>query len=167
MSVARQYCGQLGRQENCHATVSLSFATEVGSVPIAYQLYLPKDWANDLDRRRVAGVPEHLMFATKQEIALEQLRGAVEGGMLPCVVLAPAGYGDETAFRDGITELGLLYAVGIRPGTTVWAPGISPLPPIPGPDRDGQQACCVGDRAMNHCIKSSGDRIAISVLPAS
>jgi SRSO17 transposase len=133
VGVARQYCGQLGKQDNCQVAVSLSFATEVGSVPIAYQLYLPKDWANDLERRRAAGVPDHLMFATKPEIALEQLRGAVEAGVQPGVVLADAGYGDETAFRDGITELGLLYAVGIRPGTTVWAPGVSPLPPIPQP----------------------------------
>lgn len=131
VGVARQYCGQLGKQDNCQVAVSLSLATELGSVPIAYQLYLPKDWANDPERRRVAGVPEHLVFATKPEIALEQLRCAVESGVPPGVVLADAGYGDETAFRDGMTELGLLYAVGIRPGTTVWAPGISPLPPIP------------------------------------
>lgn len=135
VGVARQYCGQLGKQDNCQVAVSLSLATELGSVPIAYQLYLPKDWANDPERRRVAGVPEHLAFATKPEIALEQLRGAVESGVPPGVVLADAGYGDETAFRDGMTELGLLYAVGIRPGTTVWAPGISPLPPIPQPGR--------------------------------
>lgn len=137
VGVARQYCGQLGKQDNCQVAVSLSFATELGSVPIAYQLYLPKDWANDPERRCVAGVPEHLTFATKPEIALEQLRGAVKAGVPPGVVLADAGYGDETAFRDGITELGLLYAVGIRPGTTVWAPGVSPLPPIPqaGPGR--------------------------------
>lgn len=131
VGVARQYCGQLGKQDNCQVAVSLSLATELGSVPIAYQLYLPKDWANDPERRRVAGVPEHQVFATKPEIALEQLRCAVESGVPPGVVLADAGYGDETAFRDGMTELGLLYAVGIRPGTTVWAPGISPLPPIP------------------------------------
>lgn len=135
VGVARQYCGQLGKQDNCQVAVSLSLATELASVPIAYQLYLPKDWANDPERRRVAGVPEHLAFATKPEIALEQLRGAVESGVPPGVVLADAGYGDETAFRDGMTELGLLYAVGIRPGTTVWAPGTSPLPPIPQPGR--------------------------------
>lgn len=149
VGVARQYCGQLGKQDNCQVAVSLSFATELGSVPIAYQLYLPKDWANDMERRCVAGVPEHLMFATKPEIALEQLRSAVEAGVQPGVVLADAGYGDETAFRDGITELGLLYAVGIRPGTTVWAPGVSPLPPIPQPGPDDRQACCAGDRAMS------------------
>lgn len=129
VGVARQYCGQLGKQDNCQVAVSLSLATELGSLPIAYQLYLPKDWASDPVRRRVAGVPEAIAFATKPEIALEQLRGALASGTPPGVVLADAGYGDETAFRDGITELGMLYAVGIRPATTVWAPGTAPLPP--------------------------------------
>lgn len=131
VGVARQYCGQLGKQDNCQVAVSLSLATELGSVPIAYQLYLPKDWANDEVRRGKAGVPEGVAFATKPEIALEQLRGALAAGVPPGVVLADAGYGDDTAFRDGMTDMGLLYAVGIRPGTTVWEPGTSPLPPIP------------------------------------
>lgn len=131
VGVARQYCGQLGKQDNCQVAVSLSLATELGSIPIAYQLYLPKDWANDPVRRHKTGVPQDLAFATKPDIALEQLRGAIASGVPPGVVLADAGYGDETAFRDGMTELGLLYAVGIRPGTTVWAPGVMPMPPIP------------------------------------
>ncbi|NHZ84226.1 IS701 family transposase, partial [Massilia sp. CCM 8695] len=63
VGVARQYCGQLGKQDNCQVAVSLSLATESGSVPIAYQLYLPKDWASDTERRLKAGVPEDLVFA--------------------------------------------------------------------------------------------------------
>lgn len=129
VGVARQYCGQLGKQDNCQVAVSLSLSTELGSVPIDYQLYLPKDWASDPERRSLAGVPEEIAFATKPEIALGQLRGALESGVPPGVVLADAGYGDDTGFRDGITELGMLYAVGIRPATTVWAPGTAPLPP--------------------------------------
>jgi SRSO17 transposase len=131
VGVARQYCGQLGKQDNCQVAVSLSLASERGSVPIAYRLYLPKDWAGDHDRLRSVGVPEDITFATKPQIALEQLRAAVASEVPPGVVLADAGYGDETAFRDGITALGLLYAVGIRPGTTVWPPGMLPLPAIP------------------------------------
>jgi SRSO17 transposase len=131
VGVARQYCGQLGKQDNCQVAVSLSLASEAGSVPIAYRLYLPKDWASDDIRLRKADVPENITFATKPQIALEQLHGAVASGVPPGVVLADAGYGDETAFRDGITALGLLYAVGIRPATTVWPPGMTPLPPIP------------------------------------
>lgn len=129
VGVARQYCGQLGKQDNCQVAVSLSLATELGSIPIAYQLYLPKDWASDPERRAVTGVPEEIAFATKPAIALEQLRVALKSGKPPGVVLADAGYGDDTSFRDGITELGMLYAVGIRPATTVWAPGTAPLPP--------------------------------------
>ncbi len=129
VGVARQYCGQLGKQDNCQVAVSLSLASVQGSIPIAYQLYLPKDWAGDATRREKAGVPETQVFATKPEIALAQMRQAVLDGVPRGVVLADAGYGDETAFRDGITALGMLYAVGIRPGTTVWAPGTAPLPP--------------------------------------
>ncbi|WP_301100250.1 IS701 family transposase, partial [Propionivibrio sp.] len=129
VGVARQYCGQLGKQDNCQVAVSLSLASVQGSVPIAYQLYLPKEWAADPTRRKTASVPEDITFATKPAIALAQMRQAIAAGVPPGVVLADAGYGDETAFRDGITELGMLYAVGIRPATTVWAPGTAPLPP--------------------------------------
>lgn len=129
VGVARQYCGQLGKQDNCQVAVSLSLASAQGSIPIAYQLYLPQDWAADPVRRKTAGVPETQAFATKPEIALAQMRQAIAAGVPMGVVLADAGYGDETAFRDGITALGMRYAVGIRPGTTVWAPGTAPLPP--------------------------------------
>lgn len=131
VGVARQYCGQLGKQDNCQVAVSLSLASVQGSLPIAYQLYLPKDWAADPERRKTAGVPGDITFATKPEIALAQMRQAIASGIPTGVVLADAGYGDETAFRDGITELGMLYAVGVRPATTVWAPGTAPLPPKP------------------------------------
>ncbi len=129
VGVARQYCGQIGKQDNCQVAVSLSFSTELGSIPIAYQLYLPKEWANDPERRVVAGVPEDIAFATKPEIALEQMRNALKSGTPPGVVLADAAYGDDTGFRDSISEMGMLYAVAIRPATTVWAPGTAPLPP--------------------------------------
>jgi SRSO17 transposase len=131
VGVARQYCGQLGKQDNCQVAVSLSLATQRGSLPIAYQLYLPKDWADDPVRRHKTGVPTDLMFATKPQIALAQLRQAIASEVPPGVVLADAGYGDETAFREGLTALGLLYAVGVRPATSVWAPGVAPLPPKP------------------------------------
>src|SRR5471032_1432772 len=131
VGVARQYCGQLGKQDNCQVAVSLSVATQRGSLPVAWQLYVPKEWIDDRERARRAGIPDDQAFATKPQIALAQLREAIASGIVPGIVLADAGYGDETAFRDGISELGLLYAVGIRPGTSVWAPGTAPLPPKP------------------------------------
>ena len=70
VGVARQYCGQLGKQDNCQVAVSLSLASTRGSVPIAYGLYLPAHWAGDAARRSKAQVPEGIAFATKPEISL-------------------------------------------------------------------------------------------------
>ena len=131
VGVAHQYCGNLGKTANCQVAVSLSLATEHGSVPLDYRLYLPKEWAGDSARRHKVGVPARMVFATKPEIALAQIRSAKDAGVPPGVVLADAAYGDETDFRDQITALGLPYVVGIRPATSVWAPGVEPLPPKP------------------------------------
>jgi SRSO17 transposase len=131
VGVARQYCGQLGKQDNCQVAVSLSVANGHASLPIAYQLYLPEAWANDQARRRKAGVPDDIAFRTKPQIALAQMRAALLAGVPSAVVLADAGYGVDTGFRDGITELGLRYVVGIQSSTTLWPPGQAPLPPKP------------------------------------
>src|SRR6266496_1859416 len=71
VGVARQYCGQLGKEDNCQVAVSLSIANHDASLPVAYQLYLPQDWAKDRARRRKAGVPKEISFKTKPQIALE------------------------------------------------------------------------------------------------
>ena len=76
------------KQGNCQVAVSLSLASVQGSIPIAYQLYLPKDWAGDPKRRKAAGVPEDIAFATKPEIALAHLRQAIAAGVPMGVVLA-------------------------------------------------------------------------------
>ena len=131
VGVARQYCGQRGKQDNCQVAVSLSVANDHASLPIAYQLYLPEVWAGDPARRRKAGVPEDVAFQTKPQIALAQMRAALLAGVPSAVVLADAGYGVDTEFRDGITELGLPYVVGIQSSTTLWPPGQEPLPPKP------------------------------------
>jgi SRSO17 transposase len=81
VGVARQYCGQLGKQDNCQVAVSLSVANDHASLPVAYQLYLPEAWAEDDARRRKAGVPDDIVFQTKPEIALTQLRAALLAGV--------------------------------------------------------------------------------------
>jgi SRSO17 transposase len=129
VGVARQYCGQLGKQDNCQVAVSLSVANAHASLPIAYRLYLPEAWAKDTVRRRKAGVPDDITFQTKPMIALEQIRLALQAGVAPATVLADAGYGIDTDFRDGVTALGLSYVVGIQSSTSLWAPGTGPLPP--------------------------------------
>jgi SRSO17 transposase len=129
VGVARQYCGQLGKQDNCQVAVSLSAASDHASLPIAYRLYLPHEWCDDPGRRTQAGIPDDIVFQTKPQIALDQLRDAVAAGIDAAFALADAGYGNDTDFRDGITEIGLPYAVGIQSNTTLWPPGIEPLPP--------------------------------------
>ncbi len=128
VGVARQYCGVLGKQENCQVAVSLSVANERLSLPIAYELYLPETWVENKRLRRKAGVPDDVVFRTKLEIALAQLRTAVEEDVPRGVVLGDAGYGNSTAFRDAITAMGLTYALGIQAATTVWPQGEGPSP---------------------------------------
>jgi SRSO17 transposase len=128
VGVARQYCGQVGKQDNCRVAVSLSISTLKASLPIAWRLYLPEIWIQDQERRKATGVPEEISFHTKPEIALEQIRTAVDRQIPSAPVLADAGYGNDTKFREGITEAGLLYVVGIQSSLSVWKPGQGPLP---------------------------------------
>jgi SRSO17 transposase len=128
VGVARQYCGVLGKQDNCQVAVSVSLACEAASVPVAWQLYLPREWADDEARRKKAGVPQEIDFATKTAIALRQLEHLMAQGAPRHCVLADAGYGIDTAFRERLSELGLPYVVGITGSVSVWPPGREPLP---------------------------------------
>jgi SRSO17 transposase len=129
VGVARQYCGVLGKQDNCQVAVSITLATEQASLPVAYRLYLPKDWAQDEERRRKTGIPADVKFATKTEIALQQLETLLAEGAPKYCVLADAGYGVDQVFRSRLTDLGLPYVVGIKSSVVVWPPGLEPLPP--------------------------------------
>ena len=131
VGVTRQYCGMLGKQDNCQVAVSISLASDQGSLPVAWQLYLPEDWAADAERRTKAGVPEEVRFATKTQIALEKLRALLAEGAPRHCVLADAGYGVDNAFRQALSDMGLLYAVGVTSAVVVWPPGVQPLPPKP------------------------------------
>ncbi len=155
VGVARQYCGQLGKQDNCQVAVSLSVATAEASLPVAWQLYLPASWAEDAARRQAAKVPEGIGFRTKPEIALEQITSALAEGIAPGVVLADAGYGNSSAFRDGLAALGLAFVVGVSETTTVWPPGITPTVPT-GPGR--------GRRPKN--LRRGGDDAPVSQVAA-
>ena len=126
VGVSYQYCGQRGTQANCQAAVSLSLANLHASLPVAFQLYLPKVWAEDSARRAKAGVPEEVYFKTKTEIALDQIRWARKAGLPPANVLTDGGYGNDSKLREGITAEGLTYSCGVLPQMLVWAPGLQP-----------------------------------------
>lgn len=151
VGVAHQYGGQLGKQENCQVAVSLSVATWSSSLPLAYRLYLPQEeWTQDSERRKKAGVPEEIRFQTKPQIALDQIRQAVEAGVARGAVLADAAYGNDSKFRAGVTELNLLYVVGVQSSMTVGEPGASNLcRPSRGRARAVRRNCCAGTANVN------------------
>ena len=126
VGVARQYCGELGKQDNCQVAESLSLASAHASLPVAYRLYLPRDWIEDKGRRRKCGVPDEIGFKTKPEIALDHLRSACEAGLPPGAVLMDSGYGNDGELRRGTSALGLSYVAAILGKTLIWRPGKEP-----------------------------------------
>jgi SRSO17 transposase len=121
VGVHHQYCGQLGKQANCQVAVTLSIANHHASLAIAYRLYLPKVWADDAARREKAHVPEAIIFKTKPQIALAQIRAALAAGVAPGVVLMDASYGTNSALRASIGALALTYVAAILPTVKVRA----------------------------------------------
>jgi len=161
VGVARQYCGQVGKQDNCRVAVSLSVTTEKASMPVAFRLYLPESWIADRKRRKKTGVPESVQFQTKTEIALDQIQRARERDIPQGVVLSDAGYGTDTEFRTALTELEMTYVVGVQSTTTVWKPGEQPKP---APARKGHRG---RPRKLlqrgNKCQPTSAKELALSL----
>ena len=129
VGVARQYCGVLGKQDNCQVAVTVSLANSTMSVPCAWRLYLPQEWSTDRRRRGACGVPAAIRFQPKWQLALAEIDRLLADDLPRAPVVADAGYGVVTAFRDGLTARGLSYAVGISKEVTVWPEGCTPLPP--------------------------------------
>jgi len=127
VGVTRQYCGQLGKQDNCQVAVSVSLANENFSLPVRYQLYLPQSWADDADRRKSAKVPEALEFVTKTMLALQLLENLAAVESLPQLVVADAGYGASTEFREQLTAMGFTYVVGVTGAVSLQLQGQAPL----------------------------------------
>ena len=118
VGVAIQYSGLVGTTVNCQSLVSLSLATGAASMPVACELYLPEEWAHDRKRRLHAGVPPHLGFRTRIEMAIDQIRHAAAVGLPRGIVLADAAYGGARSFRDALRDLDLAYALGVESNTT-------------------------------------------------
>ena len=119
LAVARQYCGQLGKQDNCQVAVSLSLANETASLPIDYRLYLPKDPRPRIRTRRAkAGVPDAIDFQTKPaHRARSDRTGRRRDSVPPGVVLADAGYGADMKFQAGLLDFELSYVLGVQPNS--------------------------------------------------
>jgi SRSO17 transposase len=129
VGVARQYSGTLGRVDNCQVAVSVHLAGELGSACIGMRLFVPEAWTNDVARRRSVGIPAEVEYEKKWQIALTLVDEALTAGVRRHVVLADAGYGDSTEFRDGLTARELPYVVGVMGSHCVWLPGVEPTLP--------------------------------------
>jgi SRSO17 transposase len=113
VGVAHQYCGALGKQANCQCLVSLTLAKDDVPVPVKLRLYVPEPWLVDKRKRKKAGIPPEIVFQPKWRIALDEVRRIKGAGVRFGTVLADAGYGTCAEFRRGLTDEGLLWAVGI------------------------------------------------------
>jgi len=131
VGVARQYCGNLGKEDNCQVAVSVSLVNEMVSVPAAYGLYLPNSWAEEEHRRAKVEVPQEVRFQKKWEIAMGQIEQLREEGVPQAPVVADAGYGNATEFRERLTAMAIPYVVGIQMTTTVWPAGSGPIEAAP------------------------------------
>jgi SRSO17 transposase len=124
--VASQYCGQLGREGNCQVAVSLSVANHHASLPVAYRLYLPREWTKDRKRCRKAAVPATVHFTTKPQIALAHIKAALAAGVPRGVVLIDADYGRDGNLRQELRSLELTYVAAIQSSPLAWRPGSGP-----------------------------------------
>ena len=151
VGVARQYCGVLGKQDNCQVAVTVSLVNEVMSVPVAHRLYLPEVWANDPGRRKIARVPEEIEFQTKWQIARDEMARLLADGVPKAPVISDAGYGTTTEFRDWLANQDLAYGVGVQGEATVWT--TDNPPPEPAAWKDG---CSSSGRQARAHRRSSG-----------
>jgi len=120
VGVARQYSGTLGKTANCQVAVSIHLVSENGNAPLGWRLYLPESWAEDKQRRQEAGIPAEIAFVPKWQLALEIIDQMRSWGLPDRIVLADAGYGESTEFRESLEQRQLRYAVGVGPQVGVW-----------------------------------------------
>lgn len=118
--VKRQYSGTAGRTENCQIGVFLTYSSSKGTSPIDRGLYIPKEWADDPDRRRKAGIPEEQTFQTKPQMALCMIQEAEAAGVPYKWVTGDSVYGDYTEIRMRLEEKRKCYVMSVSGKAYVW-----------------------------------------------
>jgi SRSO17 transposase len=118
--VARQYSGTAGRIENCQIGVFLAYATLHGHTLLDRELYLPKEWTDDRERCRRAGIPDEHAFATKPVLARQMLERAFEARMTLAWVTGDSVYGDDRALRCWLEERTQAYVLAVSGKESVW-----------------------------------------------
>ena len=120
VGVQRQWCGALGKIENCVTTVHLGYVAGDFHALVDGDLYLPQSWAEDRERCREAGVPEEVGYRPRWQIALDLVTRSLEDGVCLRWITADEAYGRPPAFRDGVAKRGLLYVVEVDPSLQGW-----------------------------------------------
>lgn len=118
VGVAKQWCGRLGKVENCQVGVYMAYVTRVEHVLTNVRLYLPEEWTKDRKRRLEAGVPKTLRFQTRHQLALEMLTES--GGVLPHSWIAGDDeMGRPSAFRLELRTNGERYLLAVPSNTLI------------------------------------------------
>ncbi|MFE2640356.1 IS701 family transposase [Streptomyces scopuliridis] len=129
VAVAHQYCGALGKQANCQVAVSVHAVTDAASCPLQWRLFVPGEWAGDPDRRHKTQIPEEVGHREKWRLALDILEELAGWDLVPLVVVADAGYGQNADLRAGLTDRGIAYVVAVRSDVTVHPHDAQPTTP--------------------------------------
>lgn len=163
VGVARQYCGELGKNANCQSLVSLTLARGEVPVPMALRLFLPVSWDRDERRREKCGVPQGIRHGPKWKIALEELDRVMASGAQFGEVLADAGYGSCGEFRQGLSGRRLRWTVGILPTQQVYPADVTLRVPAPSgkgrpPQRGAPSVRSVSARRMIENLGSQAFR---------
>lgn len=129
VGVARQWCGRLGKVENCQTGVFAALNQGAYATIIDTRLYLPKEWTDDRKRCKDAGVPDDIGFKTKSELGLEMIRTARERGIEFSWVGIDSGYGKETTFLYALDDLGETFVADVAKDQYLYLE--EPLPFLP------------------------------------
>src|SRR5271166_1099708 len=120
--VKRQYSGTAGRIENSQIGVFLCYGSEKGAALVDRELYLPQEWGEDRERRREAGIPEAVEFATKPELARQMIERALDAGA-PCGwVAADEVYGSDRKLRRWLESRQMAYVLAVASDQRLWQP---------------------------------------------
>lgn len=137
VGVARQWCGRLGKTENCQVGVFLTGVTPGGVAALDAQLFLTEQCAADREQRKKTGVPEEIEFQTKPQIAVEMIRRTRAAGKVRFDwIMADSLYGDSSEFLEALEARSQRYLAEVKKNTLVWTVDPATLPgKTPGPKK--------------------------------
>ena len=121
VGVQRQYSGTAGRIENCQIGVFLAYASAKGRTFVDRELYLPKEWAADAERRQEAAVPETVAFRTKPQLARAMLERALAAGVPAQWVTGDEVYGGDVRLRVWLEEQQIAHVLAIKRTEPLWS----------------------------------------------